>query len=320
MCGIAGILFKQQAGPLGQLLIKMLADLNRRGPDSTGLALYSDLPTGNLVISVKIEEEAQKETLDWQELITRTAQEFGRVRESSRVGYYVRLVMDYEDSLEELTAAIESSGPGVEVFSMGEHLEIIKQMGGAKALDATYGISSFRGTHGISHTRLATESRVDISHSHPFWARPFSDIAVVHNGHITNYHKLRRRLETKGHRFNTENDSEVIAVYIADMMQQGATLEEAVRDTITALDGTFTYLVATADSIGFARDQFATKPLIITETDEFVALASEETALRKAFPFELETREAGAREVRTWHLRREGSTKAKIKAPSASVV
>lgn len=304
MCGIAGILFKQQEGPLGELLIKMLADLNRRGPDSTGLALYGNLPKGNLVLRVKVDEEANKETVDWEELIVETAREYGKVKESNRVGYYVRLVMDYDDAYEPLAAAIEASGQGIEVFSMGQHLEIVKQMGGAIGLDKTYGVSWFRGTHGISHTRLATESRVDISHSHPFWARPFPDIAVVHNGHITNYHKLRRRLETKGHHFNTENDSEVIAVYIADMMQQGASLDEAVRSTITTLDGTFTYLVATADSIGYARDQFGTKPLMVTETDEFVAMASEETALRKAFPFELNTREAAAREVRTWHLSR----------------
>jgi methylamine---glutamate N-methyltransferase subunit A len=318
MCGIAGILFKQQEGPIGELLIKMLADLNRRGPDSTGLALYSNLPEGNLVIRVKVEEDAGEETVDWKALIAKTALEFGEVRESRRAGQYVRLLMNYDGSVEELTAAIEASGEDIEVFSVGRGLEIIKQMGKARTLDATHGISSFRGTHGISHTRMATESRVDISHSHPFWARPFPDIAVVHNGHITNYHKLRRLLEMKGHHFNTGNDSEVIAVYIADMMQQGATLEEAVKSTITTLDGTFTYLVATADSIGFARDQFATKPLIVTETDEFVALASEETALRKAFPLELETREAGAREVRTWHLKSESDSKAKALEPTAA--
>src|SRR5579863_9497590 len=172
-----------------------------------------------------------------------------------------------------------------------------------------------RGTHAISHTRMASESRVDISHSHPFWARPFPDIAVVHNGHITNYYKLRRRLEMKGHHFNTQNDSEVIAVYIADMMQQGATLDDAVRSTITTLDGSFTYLVATADSIGLARDQFAMKPLMITETDELVAVASEEAALRKAFPFELDTREASAREVRTWRFDRAGGTPGQGQAP-----
>ncbi|MBA2285044.1 MAG: hypothetical protein H0W02_06155 [Ktedonobacteraceae bacterium] len=300
MCGIAGILFKNQDGPLGKVLIQMLADLNRRGPDSTGLALYSHLPQGNLVMRAKVAEEALGETIDWEERILETARDFGAVKQSSRVGQYVRLVMDYSGEYERLAAAIENSGRGIEVFSMGQRLDIIKQMGGAHALDAVYGISHIYGSHGISHTRMATESRVDISHSHPFWARPFPDIAVVHNGHITNYHKLRRRLEIKGHHFNTENDSEVIAVYIADMLQQGASLDDAVRSTIDILDGTFTYLVATADSMGYARDQFGAKPLMVAETADFVALASEEAALRKAFPFELEAREAPAREYRTW--------------------
>jgi glutamate synthase domain-containing protein 1 len=302
MCGIAGILFKQHDGPIGELLIKMLAILNRRGPDSTGVALYTRPERGNLVLRVKVEEPAERESTDWEELLVDTASEFGAVKQSSRVGYYVRLVMDYAGDYETLAAALEASAAGVEVFSMGQHLEVVKDMGSAHGLDTIYNISGIYGSHGISHTRMATESRVDISHSHPFWARPFADIAVVHNGHITNYHKLRRRLEIKGHHFNTENDSEVIAVYIADMLQQGASLDEAVRSTIDVLDGTFTYLVATGDSIGYARDQFGVKPLMVVENDEFVAIASEEVALRQAFPFELDAREAPAREYRTWKL------------------
>jgi methylamine---glutamate N-methyltransferase subunit A len=276
------------------------------------LALYSDLSPGNLVVRVKVEEDAGNEATAWEEALVETAQEFGLVRQSKRVGQYVRLVMDYSGEYEALASALEESGQGVEVFSMGQHLEIIKQMGFARPMDATYDLSAFWGTHGISHTRMATESRVDISHSHPFWARPFPDISVVHNGHITNYHKLRRRLEIKGHQFYTHNDSEVIAVYIADMMQQGASLDEAVQCTITVLDGTFTYLVATGDSIGYARDQFGSKPLVVTETDEFVAVASEEAALRKAFRYELDTREAQAREVRTWLRRPVGASLAEI--------
>lgn len=302
MCGIAGVLFKQHAGPVGDVLIKMLADLNRRGFDSTGVALYSDLPVGNLVVRVKVEENAAEETVDWQKLIVNAAQQFGAVRRSERAGQYVRLLMDYSGEYEELAAALEESSAGVEVFSMGQRLEIIKQMGLAAKLDATHAISSFQGTHGIAHTRMATESRIDISHSHPFWARPFPDISVVHNGHITNYHKLRRRLEIKGHRFNSENDSEVIAVYIADKLQQGVSLDEAVQSTIDVLDGTFTYLVATGNSIGYARDQFGTKPLVVAENDDLVAIASEEAPLYKAFPSGLDCREARAREVRTWHL------------------
>ena len=302
MCGIAGILFKNQDGPVGKHLIQMLADLGRRGPDSLGMAIYSNPTQGNLLISVKVEEDARGETIDWQTQIADAAGQRGRVLDSSRAGQYVRLAMDYDGSYEALASAIEASGTGVEVFSMGPHMEIIKQMGGAGELDATFAISHFQGTHGIAHTRMATESRVDISHAHPFWARPFGDIAVVHNGHITNYHKLRRLFERKGHHFTTGNDSEVIAIFIADMLQEGATLDQAVRQTITALDGTFTYLVATGDSLGYARDQFGAKPLMVTETDDFVAVASEEAALRKAFNFELDTREADAREVRTWRL------------------
>ena len=302
MCGIAGILFKHHDGPVGDVLIKMLADLNRRGSDSTGLALYSNLPVGNLVVRIKVEEEAAEEAVDWRELIVETAQKHGVVQHIERTGQYVRLLMDYDGEYEDLAVALEESGAGVEVFSMGQRLEIIKQMGLAVELGATHTISGFQGTHGIAHTRMATESRIDISHSHPFWARPFPDISVVHNGHITNYHKLRRRLEIKGHRFNTENDSEVIAVYIADKMQQGASLDEAVQSTIDVLDGTFTYLVATGDSIGYARDQFGTKPLVVAENDDLVAIASEEAPLYKAFPSGLDCREAGAREVRTWRL------------------
>ena len=92
---------------------------------------------------------------------------------------------------------------------------------------------------------MATESLVDVAHSHPFWARPFPDISVVHNGHITNYHKLRRRLENQGHRFATGNDSEVIAVYIADKLERGESLEDALRASVSDLDGTFAYLIST---------------------------------------------------------------------------
>ncbi len=151
MCGIAGILFKQQEGPIGDLLIKMLADLNRRGPDSTGLAIYGNLPKGNLIMRIKVDEDAKQETIDWEELIVETAREFGSVKESHRAGYYVRVVMDYDGPYEELAAAIEASSQGVEVFSMGQHLEIIKQMGSAERLNATYNISALRDTRYFPH-------------------------------------------------------------------------------------------------------------------------------------------------------------------------
>jgi glutamine phosphoribosylpyrophosphate amidotransferase len=148
---------------------------------------------------------------------------------------------------------------------------------------------------------MATESIVDIAHSHPFWARPFPDIAVVHNGQVTNYHKLRRRLEQRGHRFATGNDSEAIAVFIADRLESGGSLDDALRASIEALDGTFAYLVSTANGVGLARDRFATKPLLYAEDDEKVILASEEIAIRAVFDDpRLVPHELQAKEVRWW--------------------
>jgi glutamine phosphoribosylpyrophosphate amidotransferase len=140
-----------------------------------------------------------------------------------------------------------------------------------------------------------------VLHSHPFWARPFADIAVVHNGHITNEHKLKRRLAMKGHRFYTGNDSEAIAVYIADKLEEGASLDDALKDSVRELDGTFAYLASTAEGIGVARDPFATKPMLWAETDEYVVLASEEVAICAAFPDDgLVPQELAAGEVRWW--------------------
>ena len=180
-------------------------------------------------------------------------------------------------------------------------MEIVKDVGDADAVEAADPYARFEGSHAIGHTRMATESLVDVAHSHPFWARPFADISVVHNGHITNYHKLRRKLEEKGHRFATGNDSEAIAVYIADKLEAGESLEDALRASVHDLDGTFAYLISTPDGIGVARDRFALKPMVVAEDDEVVLLASEEIALRTVSgDRDLAPLELGAGEVRWW--------------------
>ncbi|MFV2069646.1 MAG: hypothetical protein ACC645_21990, partial [Pirellulales bacterium] len=130
------------------------------------------------------------------------------------------------------------------------------------------------------HVRLATESDVNPSTAHPFWAYGFYDVAIVHNGQITNYFKLRRRLEQRGYRFRTQNDSEVIAVYLADKMDRGVSMQEALDQSLTELDGTFSFLASTPDGIGFAKDPIGAKPMVVCETDEYVAVASEEVSLQ----------------------------------------
>ena len=212
---------------------------------------------------------------------------------------YARLEVTTDASAGDVAAAVGDAR--LEVFSVGRSLEIVKHEMKADALARTYGLAGFPARHGIGHTRMATESRVDVAHAHPFWARPFEDIAVVHNGHITNYHKLRRIFEMRGLRFQTGNDTELIAVYIADRLAGGFSLNEAVTASMNELDGSFTYLISTPEGFGVARDRFACKPGVVYENDEVVAIASEEQAIHAALGEKrARTREVRAREVLTW--------------------
>ena len=161
--------------------------------------------------------------------------------------------------------------PDAEVLSLGHSLEIVKDLGDAETVADQYGLDSFQGTHAIGHVRMATESDVDISGAHPYWAYPFTDVAVVHNGQLTNYFQWKRRLERSGHRFQSECDSEIIAVYLAQKMEGGAGLEEAMRDSLDELDGVFTYIAVTDDALGVAKDEMAAKPLVLYEADDMVA-------------------------------------------------
>src|SRR5919198_37140 len=190
---------------------------------------------------------------------------------------------------------------GAEVLSLGHTLEIVKDLGDAETVANDYGLDGFSGTHAIGHCRMATESDVDISGAHPYWAYPFSDVAVVHNGQLTNYHQWRRRLERNGHRFQSECDSEIIAVYLAERMNEGASLEDAMRQSLDELDGVFTYLCVTEDALGMAKDELAAKPLVLYEADDLVALASEEIAIRAVIDREIDTYDPDEGEVMVWH-------------------
>jgi glutamate synthase domain-containing protein 1 len=298
MCGIVGTLYKNGTGRVGEIQVAMLDTLHRRGPDSTGVAIYSP-PAEDYLVHARFLRDGD----GYEKATIEAIRQHDGVKEVSGAGSDLRARISWEGGLEGLAEWIERAdgSGGVEVTSMGRSMEIFKDVGSASALDRVYGLGSIEGSHAIGHTRMATESRVDVLHSHPFWARPFADIAVVHNGHITNEHKLKRRLATKGHRFYTGNDSEVIAVYIADKLEGGASLNEALEDSVQALDGTFAYLVSTAEGIGVARDPFATKPLVWAENEDIVVIASEEVAIRAAFPAEaFSPQELQAGEVRWW--------------------
>ena len=309
MCGIVGYLDKtnNELAEIGQIIFRMLTALGRRGPDSAGVALYSHVHDGDMVLRVKLgESDGSATPLERQRFVEKGKQiaeqvaSFGPVGEAFTTAEYLRLALDYDGDPRTLERLIEAGGSDVEVVSMGRNLEIIKQVGSPEKLDATYGVSKTLGSHGIGHTRLSTESRIDLSHSQPFWAHGCPDLATVHNGHITNYHKMRRTYEQHGVKFYTENDSEIIGVYLVEKLSQGMTLEEALQASVDEFDGSFSYFVATPDALGFVRDPFALKPLLFTETDHFVAIANEEFAIRAAIGGDYVVRESQARDVRVW--------------------
>jgi methylamine---glutamate N-methyltransferase subunit A len=207
--------------------------------------------------------------------------------------------MTYEGDLKTLADHAESV-PDAEVLSAGHALEIVKDLGDAKTVAAGYHLDEYFGSHGIGHVRMATESDVDISNAHPYWAYPFSDVAVVHNGQLTNYHQWRRRLERAGHRFASECDSEIVAVYLAQKLQNGWSLEDAMRESLEDLDGVFTYICVSEDALGMAKDELAAKPLVLYEGEDMVALASEEMAIRAVIDHEIDTYDPFEGEVMVW--------------------
>ena len=293
MCGIAGLIYKQAEGRIGHDMTEMIHALGHRGPDSTGFALYGNNRTGDYVAWVKIEEADPLQDSDYaayqrEEIAARIEKLGGTIQEQRPVlAYADRIDFSHDGDLKHLIDVIEAIGSEVEITGVGRAMELVKDVGLAREVSERYGLGSFVGTHAIGHARMATESKVDVSHAHPFWAYPYPDISVVHNGQITNYWKTRRLLEHKGHRFRSDCDSELIAVYIAWRLDQGWSLDDALTASLDDLDGVFTYIVATESELGVAKDELAAKPLVVMENDYAVALASEEVALRTVFDEEL---------------------------------
>lgn len=310
MCGIAGIIHRNGVvSDIGSEMARMLMSMKHRGPDSTGYALYGPA-SEQIVIRFKLADANDKRDFEFGERLQRH-----RAEVESRLGrigatietvegdteYAYRASVSYGGDLKALTDYLEDV-PGCEVLSVGNSLEIVKDIGDAEEVAKQYNLPNFRGTHAIGHVRMATESDVDISGAHPYWAYPFSDVAVVHNGQLTNYFQWRRRLERSGHRFQSECDSEIIAVYLAEKMSEGLSLETAMKTSLDELDGVFTYVVVTKDALGVAKDEMAAKPLVLYETPEMVALASEEVAIRAVVDHEIDTYDPYERQVLVWTL------------------
>jgi glutamate synthase domain-containing protein 1 len=298
MCGIIGFLDKRGAGrPIGQTLLAMLEALACRGPDSAGVAVFGP-PRPFWVLQVKLPDRTAPAAAAGAALDA--LRELTVVLHHETRGAYLRLEVERTAEPGELERVLNVRLPGAEVVSLGHQLEIVKQVGSPAQLERTYGVSHKTGSHGIGHTRLSTESRVDLSHSQPFWAHGVPDLATVHNGHITNYHKLRRLYEQRGYRFYTENDSEVIGVYLRDRLAAGLSLSDALRSSLDDFDGSYSYLAASGDTLAYVKDWYGFKPLVVAETADFVAVATEEVALRRALGPNFAAREPAMGTMRVW--------------------
>lgn len=309
MCGIAGLIHKGKSSNVGAEMTAMLQALKHRGPDSTGYAVYGEPTEGDYVMRLKV---AEAEDMDRgrgihqviadriSEVEAILAEHGAQVKsKDAATEYSLRYVLGHDGDTGEMATHIEET-EGVEILSMGNGLELIKDLGDATVVSEQYGLNSFSGTHGIGHTRMATESDVDIRSAHPYWAFPYNDVSVVHNGQITNYWIMRREMERKGHRFMSNCDSELLAVYTAHNLANGVSLEDSLRNSISEIDGVFTYLVATKDQLGMAKDTMAAKPLVLYESDDLIAMASEEVAIRAILPEEIDTYDPYDEEVRVW--------------------
>lgn len=274
MCGIVGLFLKDKSlePELGAMLTDMLVTMTDRGPDSAGIAIYGadNDKMGKLTIQSDT-PDVDFSDLD-QDIKTATAATV-TIRTKST---HAVLEMD-ATSITTVRAALSDIRPSVRVMSAGDTIEIYKEVGLPKDVAARFDIDSMSGTHGIGHTRMATESAVTTMGAHPFSTG--SDQCLVHNGSLSNHNSLRRKLRREGVHIESENDTEVGAAYVSHQMQLGATLGEALESSLDALDGFFTFVVGTKDGFGVVRDPIACKPAVMAETDQYVAFGSEYRAL-----------------------------------------
>lgn len=274
MCGIVGLFLKDESlePQLGSMLTDMLVTMTDRGPDSAGIAVYSSDRAGTSKLTIQSDAAADA---------------FDGLAEKLNTLLKTSVTIDIKDThavlevptekIEAARAALSDMPGNIRVMSVGDTIEIYKEVGLPKDVAERFEVSKMSGSHGIGHTRMATESAVTTMGAHPFSTGP--DQCLVHNGSLSNHNSLRRKLRREGVRIETENDSEVAAAYLTWKMQNGATLGEALENALDDLDGFFTFVVGTKDGFGVVRDPIACKPAVMAETDQYVAFGSEYRAL-----------------------------------------
>jgi len=274
MCGIVGLFIKDKAlePKLGDMLTDMLITMTDRGPDSAGIAIYG----GDDDSSGKLTVQSDESDVAFEGLAEKLSAAIGSTVSIEWKDTHAVLTMD-NAKIGEARSALSSIHASLRVMSTGESIEIYKEIGLPKDVAKRFEISQMSGSHGIGHTRMATESAVTTMGAHPF--NTGADQCLVHNGSLSNHNSLRRKLRREGVHIETENDSEVAAAYLTWKMQNGSSLGEALESSLDDLDGFFTFVVGTKDGFGVVRDPIACKPAVMAETDEYVAFGSEYRAL-----------------------------------------
>ena len=267
MCGIVGLFLKNDAlrPRLGDMLTDMLITMTDRGPDSAGIAIYGDEADG---VKITVQSETPDDTFPTLEADLAAALD---VPVSARAISSHAVIVLPEHAKEKALAWLSETG--LRVMGAGRTMEVFKETGLPCDVAARFGLRAMSGTHGIGHTRMATESAVTTLGAHPFSTAP--DQCLVHNGSLSNHNQMRRRLARKGITTQTENDTEVGAAYISSRIAEGDTLGQALEGTLKDLDGFFTFVTGTREGFGVVRDPIACKPAVMAETDDYVAFASE---------------------------------------------
>ncbi|AZO05833.1 MULTISPECIES: glutamine amidotransferase family protein [unclassified Mesorhizobium] len=276
MCGIVGLFLKDKAlePKLGAMLSEMLVSLSDRGPDSAGIAIYG-AATGN---EAKVTVQSPKADRDFRGLDAELAKAIG-APVSVAVNSTHAVIRTTPDKVDAAREALQTLRPDIRIMGAGEAVEIYKEVGLPETVIDRFHVRSMSGTHGIGHTRMATESAVTTMGAHPFSTG--ADQCLVHNGSLSNHNNVRRELIRDGMKFETENDTEVAAAYLSNRMAHGKNLGEALEGTLSDLDGFFTFVVGTKNGFGVVRDPIACKPAVMAETDQYVAFGSEYRALTK---------------------------------------
>ncbi|NRG17765.1 glutamine amidotransferase family protein [Rhizobiales bacterium] len=274
MCGIVGLFLKDRSlqPELGSLLSDMLVTMTERGPDSAGIAIYGadSGAEGRLTI------QADDRGTDFDAVAARLG-EIAQARVTAHRRDSHAVLVCPPAAVDAVREALERTFPEITLMSFGSNIEIYKETGLPSDVVDRFGIRSMGGTHGIGHTRMATESAVTTCGAHPFSTG--ADECLVHNGSLSNHNRLRSGLEREGIRFATDNDSEVAAAYLSGKMRDGADLGEALNAALSDLDGFFTFVVGTRSGFGVVRDPIACKPAVMAENDRYVAFGSEYRAL-----------------------------------------